>query len=321
MVPIRSLLQRYWKEVAGVVAAVALLLKLDRLVAAIREAVAVGLVPGGSGRFLLSAGWGWGLAIAAVALAASSLLCVRLAFEVHALQREQRTSAAITEKTLSGMMRAANRIAYQMYPLAERPPFAFEKVSRSYHVDANGDTRVTASYSIRAYERPLHFWTLWLAAEPEAPGVDFLDSLDFKIRDLAGEDRVAYLVRRNDSHRKEISVFFLPRISPEEPARTIVFSYTWPRMVQRLLLKGEEEFYLELDSRTPVSLLEYSIYFHPKLQAEYKLGCTPDGIKVGNELLEEVLLAESGARGWRYSVTNAPAGGFSYHLRVAARRR
>src|SRR5947209_17009856 len=77
MVPIRSLLQRYWKEVAGVVAAVALLLKLDRLVAAIREAVAVGLVPGGSGRFLLSAGWGWGLAIAAVALAASSLLCVR----------------------------------------------------------------------------------------------------------------------------------------------------------------------------------------------------------------------------------------------------
>ncbi len=316
-----SFLKGYWKVLAGIVAAIALVFRLDKLVEALRRWVALGAVqPKGSNGLLLSEAWGWGLALGVVALLASLGLCVKLFLESRALKREHQTRGETTRKTLQGMMWAANRIANQLYPLAERPPFAFERVSRTYYVEADGTTRVTATYLIRAHERPLHFWTLLVGAELEAPGVAFLEDIQFRIHDEAG-DRVAYLLRRNDSHRKEISVFFLPLISPQEPPRRIVFSYTWPGMARKLLTSGEEDFSLRLDSRTQVRQLEYAVYFHPKLHDDYTLQCQQESARIENELLEEVKNGESGSKGWRYSVEQAPAEGHTYQWRFTASRK
>jgi hypothetical protein len=205
-----------------------------------------------------------------------------------------------------------------LYPLAEHPPFAFEQVSWSFRIDADGETRVEALYLIRAYERPLHFLRLKVGAEPDAPGVDFLDSLDFKVRDKGG-DRVAYLVRRNDSHRKEVSIFFLPQISPQEPPRSIAITYTWPGMFRRLLTQGDEEFSLTLDSRTQVAEVEYSFIFHPKLHRTYTLDCRRESAEIQEERLE-AKVEDSGWKGWTYRVKNAPAEGFTYQLRLTAKR-
>jgi hypothetical protein len=218
-------------------------------------------------------------------------------------------------------MAAADRIAHQLYPLAERPPFAFERVSRSYFIETDGTTRVTAEYTIRAYERPLHFWTLLIAAEPDAPGIAFLDEIRFEVRDEAGDDRVAYLLRRNDSHRKEISIFFLPQISPQEPARKIVFSYTWPGAVKRLLTQGDEELSLQLDSRTQVTEMEYAVYFTAKLHESYTLQCQQVSAKIEGEELRPVEVKAAGHKGWSYKVKNAPARGFRYQWRFTAKRR
>ncbi|HEY2293213.1 MAG TPA: hypothetical protein VGM86_21140 [Thermoanaerobaculia bacterium] len=314
-----SFLKSYWKVLAGIVATIALVFKLDNLVEALRRWVALGAVqPKGSSGLLLSEAWGWGLAFGVVALLASLGLCVKLFLESRALKREQEARGEIMGKTLRGMMWAANRIANQLYPLAERPPFAFEKVSWSFHVESDGETRVTAQYLIRAYERPLHFWRMMVGAEPDAPGVDFLDSLGFKVQD-AGGDRVAYLLRRNDSHRKEVSIFFLPQISPQEPARSIAISYTWPGMIKRLLTRGDEEFSFTLESRTQVSEVEYSFLFHPKLHSAYALDCRRESAEIQGERLD-VKTGESGWKGWSYGVKNAPAEGFTYQLRLTAKR-
>ncbi len=315
-------LKSYWKAMAGIVATIALVLKLDKLVETLRLWVAAGAVkPKGSSQLLLSETWGWGLALAAVVLLASLSLTVKLAFEGHTLKKEQRGRGETVEKTLQGMIWASNRIANQLYPLAERPPFAFERVSRSYCIEADGTTRVTATYTIRAHERPLHFWTLLIAAEPEAPSVSFLEDIQFKVRDGAGADRVAYLLRRNESHRKEISVFFLPLLSPQETPREIVFSYVWPGMVKRLLTVGDEEFSLSLDSRTRVPKFEYTVYFSSKLHDTYAIQCRQESAKVENEVLQELEVSESGYKGWRYAVEGAPAEGHSYQWRFRAKRK
>jgi hypothetical protein len=158
-----------------------------------------------------------------------------------------------------------------------------------------------------------------VGAEPEAPGVDFLDSIDFKVHDEAGAERVAYLVKRNDSHRKEISVFFLPQILPDESPRAVVITYRWPGMVKRLLALGDEQFSLTMDSRTRVSQFKYSVFFHPKLHKSYALDCRRESAEITGESLE-VNTEESGEQGWTYKVSNAPAEGFTYQLRLTARQ-
>lgn len=71
-------LTSYWKTLAGIVAAIALILKLDKLVEALRVWVAVGVTtPKGSNQFLLSAIWGWGLAIASIVLFASLTFAIK----------------------------------------------------------------------------------------------------------------------------------------------------------------------------------------------------------------------------------------------------
>lgn len=315
-------LKSYWKVLTGTIATIALVFKLDKLVEALRRWVALGAVqPTGSKEILLSEAWGWGLALGVIALLASLGFCGKLFLESQRLRREHQSRSETTWKTLQGMIWAANRIANQLYPLAERPPFAFERVSRSYHIDLDGTARVTATYMIRAYERPLHFWTLLIGAEPQAIGVDFLEDIQFKIQDEAGADRVAYLLRRNDSHHKEISVFFLPLISPQEGPRKIIFSYTWPSMLKRLLTIGDEEISLLLEARIPVAQFEYAIYFCPKLHNTYTLECQQESAKIDNEVLQEVESKESGYRGWRYAVDNAPAAGHRYQWRIKATRK
>jgi hypothetical protein len=90
-------------------------------------------------------------------------------------------------------------------------------------------------------------------------------------------------------------------------------------MFNRLLTRGDEEISFTLESRTQVSELEYAFFFHPKLHSSYTLDCRRESAEIQGERLE-VEKDESGWKRWTYRVKNAPAEGFTYQLRLTARR-
>jgi hypothetical protein len=53
----------------------------------------------------------------------------------------------------------------------------------------------------------------------------------------------------------------------------------------------------------------------------YTLHCQQESVRIENEVLEEVKNGESGGRGWRYSVEQAPAEGHTYQWRFTAIRK
>jgi hypothetical protein len=93
---------------------------------------------------------------------------------------------------------------------------------------------------IRASGAPLHFWTISIEAEVQAPPIHYLDEIHFQVRDEGAHD-LAYLEEEDSGHSKRISVFFLPQIDPSETAsRKVTLTYKWPQMLTKLLTEGNE---------------------------------------------------------------------------------
>ena len=117
----------------------------------------------------------------------------------HGLNRK-----AIAEKTLNRMMDAAYKITQQMTgPLLKKKIL---EIDNSYLIHPNYDGQIERKYSIRAIE-PLHFWEIKIVVESEASPQDFLDDIEFKIRDDKGES-IFYLPIENGPHSKIVALFF-----------------------------------------------------------------------------------------------------------------
>lgn len=320
-----ELARHYWQALVLAVAAVTTALTINSLVDWIRSNLAKDLEQG-DGQMLLSPTWGWAVALTVIVCAASLLSSFILLVEFVSLKRESEQVIArkmdLCSKTLNGMMLAATKITNRMYPPAANPPFSIEAIQITTTVREDGSSTVKAEYRIKAHgNSPVHFWEISIGAETVAPSVAFLDEIDFKIKDKQGADRVAYLVTKNSSHNKGMSVYFLPHLMPGEPAREIVYTYEWPQMVKRLLDQGDEEFGLEVRSRTAVAKIDYAMYFHPKLWRTRSLSCQLVSSAVGTGSLTEEDSQDLGWHGWRYTVQNAPAQGFAYRLLFQAPKR
>ena len=322
-----NLAKQYWKWLVASAAGVAALFGLVPLVDLLRTLIATDIEKIDAQHYRISMLWGWAVLVLLLLAVAGCVIGFILSLQVSSLKREisvrldslgadTAKKLELAHKTLQGMMRAATRITNQLYPPKKSPPYAFERISRVYTIDSDGSATLSASYHIRAYRRALHFWSIGILAETDAPAIEFLDEIDFKVRDETKADRVAYLLKTDTGHEKEISIFFLPEIDPREAARKIAFRYTWPRMLERLLTKGDEDFSLRLDSRTTVGEFEYAAYFHPGLFKTFEITCEQLGTKADNETLLEA--ERDGWRGWCYKVTDAPAQGAEYTLRFKA---
>jgi len=317
---ILELAKDYWQALALAVAGVTTLLTLDSLVNWIRQHGATDLEPS-DGRMLLSETWGWTIAILFILCLSSAAYTAVLAVQRNRLASIITRKVEYYAKTLTGMMLAATKIANRLYPIATIPPFSIDAIQITTIVREDGSSTVKASYRIKADQSAVHFWEVIIGAEPVATGVEFLDEIDFKIRDKDGADRVAYLVTRNGSHRKEMSVYFLPHLSPGEPAREIIYTYDSPQMVKKLLDEGNEEFTLTVKSRTPVDQIDYAMYFHPNLRRIRRLSCEVVNSAAGTGTLTEENSQDLGWHGWRYRVSNAPAQGFAYKLLFKAAKK
>lgn len=222
---------------------------------------------------------------------------------------ELRKENQLQRKTLEGMRSAAKRIVHQAYPVAASPSFNFEKYHYQYWIEKDGTATVKAIHHIRASGAPLHFWTISIEAEVQAPPARFLDEIQFEVRDEGSHD-VAYLEEEDGGHSKRISVFFLPQIAPTETVpRRICLTYKWPQMLTKLLTEGNETLGWEISSHNGVVDVLFEVYFDPAIKG---IECLQEGpILPGRR--PQVETAQNGWKGWKYEVSNGPEH-FRYEL-------
>jgi hypothetical protein len=141
-------------------------------------------------------------------------------------------------------------------------------------------------------------------ATSEATPVEYLDDMNFKVRDDSGNG-VVYLPTENDSRSKRVMLYFLPQIEPGQGDRKIVFSYSWPGLFNQLASKTSEPFRWTTESVSTIERLKFSFYLqkgsgydllHENLGPRYEK-MKPDALSDGDQW-----------SGFSYTIEDIPAG-------------
>ena len=199
--------------------------------------------------------------IVACAILAALLVQSEVRRRVAERDKNERKNKAF--KTLQGMMRAASRIRYQVISPAEIPLKTLVKVRLIYWIRKDFSASVYREYHIKTTDQPLHFWTIGNRATAYAEPVDYLDDINFKVNGDPGYDLV-YLPTENDPLSKQVVIYFLPRIEPNEARpRKVVVTYEWPGLVRQLRELGEEDFNLTFESKELISEVLVEFYLEP----------------------------------------------------------
>jgi hypothetical protein len=219
---------------------------------------------------------------------------------------------AIAEKTLSRMMDAAYKITQQMTGPYQKKKIL--EIDNSYLIHPNYDGQIERKYSIRAIEA-LHFWEIKVVIESDASPQDFLDDIDFKVRDDKGES-IFYLPTENGPHSKFVALFFLPPLKPDEE-KTIFVTYKWPGMFRLIEKQGFERFEWDLTKQSSeiIPRVKYSFFTDPALGK--RADASICGWTGGTQALKNVTHPTFGWNGRSYEIANATAG--TYMLRVDVR--
>ena len=305
-----ELLKKYWLLIVGVVTAISTALKFGAFVTWMRAWMTEDLEKVTDNRYWLSVGRGWTAATLFVLLIAALILAAIASRDAF---RQRRAAMQLNDplrRSLRGTRDAATRIVGQLYPIAERPPFVFDEAERILAIGENGDATLTVTSHIRASDRPLHFWNVFIDAEPEANAATFLDDIGFKVWENDGDvDRVAYLVTRDESREKKAAVFFLPHIAVGEAARRITYEVHWPGLMAKLVNSGEEDYHLMLDSHGRVGKLALEVYASPRLTKKLDLIMTKVSAAIPGESLLPGRLPKVNWKGWKYRAENVVADG------------
>jgi hypothetical protein len=204
-------------------------------------------------------------------------------------------------------------IVRNLYPPDEDPRAHFLEALYTITVDYDGTATVRRNELLHAVGKPLHYFEHTLSAEPEAPGVEHLDELGFSAKVTQGEGDVRWLTTDDKSHTKTVAIFPLPEVHPDESEpRRIETEYRWPKMLLRLLEKGNEDWSWRLRSSGNIELFEFRFFCHPKLG---KISCRLVGKRPQTHSLTPIK-ADAGWDGWLYRVENCPADGFQHLLRL-----
>ncbi len=253
-------------------------------------------------------------------IALSGPLASRLLGALIDMRGKAGTRGAVMEMTFEKMMQAASEIAAQLYPPDRPPQKNIIRARRTYLVSQNFDTAITREDDYKALT-DLHIERIIVGAEQHADPCEFLDDIDFKVRDDSRGSRVVYLPTRNTPFEKEVVLFFLPHIRPEEPApRKIILTYKWPKMLRQLEKRGFEVGEWGLKSRDPIPEAEMRVFFEPGLRGKVKASI--HGPRLPEDSLEEAkcdIPGCGGWEGWSYKLRNAPSG--TYKIKFDMRRK
>jgi hypothetical protein len=303
---------KFWGLVAAafvvVVTLGAYLRAIDRVQQALSDLVSVATtIDAKTGTISVKSAYAW-VAVGAL---------IAMVFLVLFIWQKLRERSSVMEDTFEKMMQAASQIAHQLYPEDRPPQKNLTRVRRTYLVSENFDAAVTREDDYKALT-DLHVERVLLAAEQEADPCDFLADVNFKVRDEQGAGRVAYLPTKNAKFEKEVAIFFLPHIRPEEPApRRIIITYKWPKMMRQLQARGFEIGDWTLKSRDNIPEAELRVFFAPSLRRQLKASI--HGRPITGALLDEVVCDVPGCgdwEGWSYKLPNAPPGTYQIKFQM-----
>jgi hypothetical protein len=230
-----------------------------------------------------------------------------------AIQSKSETST-IAHKTMMGMMRAATKIRHQLLPTNPGQSKSFALIENTYLIHNDFTVDVTRKYEIRAAQDPIHFWEIGMNVNSDAPPVDYLDGLDFKVTSSGGE--IVYLPIENDGRAKRVVLYFLPRIEPGEAnTRCVLISYKWPKMLAQMGRIGEEASGWVFESVDPVPKVRMSFFLEPGTKKN--LECEISGTIYAGSTMEKATHGEW--PGFIYEVSNVPAGRTQYGIRLRLR--
>lgn len=223
-------------------------------------------------------------------------------------KNERQTTAY---KTLQGMMGAASRIRDRLNPPQTSPQKAIKSVHMVYLISRDFTTEVTREYEVEAVNDTIHYWNLSNRPSEYADEVEYLDDIDFKVREGSGIGEIAYLPTRNDARDKRVTFYFLPRLEPGSPARKIVLSFKWPHFMKKLGATMEEEISFNLTSMKMIDSIRIEVYLEKGNRRI--LECEVTGPDYGGKVLKQKH-PRFAWDGFVYLVENAPAGANRYSI-------
>ncbi|MEG3620110.1 hypothetical protein V5T82_16720 [Magnetovibrio sp. PR-2] len=155
-------------------------------------------------------------------------------------------------------------LANKQYPGDEIPQIIFQKIQWDVEVRANGDCILTQTYEIMAKEKPLHFWSTYMEADPEVPeivspfwtksGREFVTATDL----TNDNNGIAILPYDLSQRKRRDSIYFLPAI-PQDESRKFKVSYFWEGWAQRFIEKGMMDHELDYSKSLPDIICEMKV--------------------------------------------------------------
>lgn len=139
--------------------------------------------------------------------------------------------------------------------------------------------------------------------------------MDGRKRTHGKGDKLPYLPIKNDKKAKDVVIYFLPRIEPEESSpRHTEIAFRWPKYLRQIGEEGSEKF--SLNSVDRIQNLEFSYYLEPGTGKNLLVELSTPR-QLGDDLVPATV-KRNGTEwpGFSYKVKNGPAGMFKYELRV-----
>ncbi|HZB89487.1 MAG TPA: hypothetical protein VE291_12555 [Terracidiphilus sp.] len=217
-------------------------------------------------------------------------------------KNERQTTAY---KTLQGMMGAASRIRDRQNPPQGVPQKSFKTIRMVYLIDKDFTTEVKREYEVEAANETVHYWNLSNRPSECADQAEYLDDINFKVKEASGTGEIAYLPTTNEPRDKRVTIYFLPRLEPGNPPRRVVCSFKWPRYMKKLGETKEEEMSFDLSSVKGVETIPIEMYLEKG--TERNLECEVTGPDYGGKIQRQKH-PNLGWDGFVYLIENAPPG-------------
>ena len=209
---------------------------------------------------------------------------------------------AVLRENLDRMIDNAYEIFDKIYPEGEEPAFVFSRVEVNVKIDQYGNATIERFFELKTTDRPLHYLTYEMSADDDP--ADFLTDLEFIVKERTKGFEVLPLQKSNSLRKKEVAIFFLPKVDPgEESPRQIEISFKWKGMFKKLLERNRDRWQTTLRGQGSVPKFTVNFFFHPDLgQIRVRLISRKPKGEIQRNLAEW-----QGWNGWNFDFVNAPA--------------
>ncbi|MEG9438573.1 hypothetical protein JAO29_20725 [Edaphobacter sp. HDX4] len=215
---------------------------------------------------------------------------------------------------IDGMMNAAARIREQQTPDSSHTIKTIERARIIYRISKDFSTDILREYQMKANSKPVHFWESSFIPSDHATPMEYLSDIQFRVTDITNATAaspVTYLQTENQSRQKSVCIYFLPRLEPGDPPRTLQLSCKWPGYFLQIFNTGSERLESRFKSAEVTKSVRIEVYLEDhsggNLSCEVVTNGRPHSLTQGKD-------QQTGWNGYVYEATNIPAGLHEHRL-------